>query len=130
MNKRMIATATASIGASSLLGLCSLGTMGGVAAAAPAVSPAGSYHATVTFTGQSPIVVGLTLTSTGHFSFPGGATGTWSEKNKVVTMKSDFHDLSSVWVITQLGKNLGSKAKQGTYSSKGTVQGTWYAIRG
>ncbi len=119
------------VGSSSLLSLLTLGVLGGgMAAAGTAISPAGSYNATITFTGDpSPIVVSLTLTAKGHFSFPGGASGTWTEKNTSVTMVSHFEGSKGVWRVQQSGKNLGSAAHQGTWSSNGSPQGTWYAMR-
>jgi hypothetical protein len=54
-----------------------------------------------------------------------GEAGTWTERDGVLTMTAS----SFVFVIPQVGENLGSATDPGLISANGTKVGTWYAVR-
>ena len=126
--KQAIRGVAVGLGIGLLVGLCALGEVGVGASVAPtAVSPVGSYTATIT---PGPFTTTLTLTNKGHFSFASGPHGSWTEKNNLVVLHGQYGGGTYVFRIQQMGRNLGSQEKQGVYTVNGTLAGNWYAIRG
>jgi len=123
----------AKAGSAAAVGLFVLGVVaGGTAAEASTAppSPVGRYTATITDMG-GPFSDPLTVKANGHFVFSGGPKGTWSETGDVVRMKGTIGPGTRfVFVIHQIGRNLGSESKQGTVTEGGTFFGSWYALRG
>jgi hypothetical protein len=102
----------------------------------------GRYFATITAPGQRETSSSLVLGSNGTFDFPDlrgfngkvFLSGRWSESDGSVTMTcSDGIACSSAHDIEleahELGRNLGSPARPGTYRLGGRGVGSWYAVR-
>ena len=120
-------------GLSALLAAAALLPFSATPAGATPVSPIGSYTMYWDVSGltqSAPIVL-----TAGHWNEDSGlAKGTWSEVGTEVTMKGKIvvGGYAETFKIVQMGKNLGSASKPGTFkcpSLLGTTTGTWWAIR-
>jgi hypothetical protein len=127
MRNRIAKAMATVVGSVALLSPLAVGIVGnGTAGAVPVtVSPVGSYNVDILG------LVGSTLTikSNGHFGFPGGPHGTWSETKNVLQMNGTLSTFTYVFVIHQIGVNLGSPKKLGTVTLNGAKWGKWYGVR-
>jgi len=130
---RVVKTLVAGVATASLVGAPAIATVGaGTAGAVTAVkSPVGKYNATIVLTPSGSFPSQLKLKANGTFVFADhGPHGTWTETGNVVNMTGTIKKNTYAFVITQLGKKLGTAKKQGTITENGAPFGTWYAVRG
>jgi len=131
VKNRVFKTLVAGVATVSLVGAPAIAmvAVGPAGATTPAISPVGRYSATISL-GDSSFVDPLKVNVNGTFAFTGGPHGTWTETGNVIHMAGTIKSTNYAFVIKQLGKKLGSTAKQGTIALDGTPFTTWYAVRG
>jgi hypothetical protein len=124
---RLLQAMVAVVGSVALVSPLAVGAVAnGVAEAAPtAVSPAGTYNVTIV----KLLSASLTIKKNGQFAFAGGPKGTWSETKNVIQMDGTLGTYTYVFVIQQVGANLGSPTKTGTVTLNRAKWGRWYGVR-
>ena len=115
-------------GGLALTGASAASARSATAGTAAVSSPAGSYTATLFAPHGQSAQDSLTLTAKGHFSFQGGPKGTWTETGTALTMTGTLKNVTFVFTITQMGKNLGSKAHPGKFTADGAPDAKWFAV--
>jgi len=93
-------------------------------------SPAGTYTLNLIIPKAGSVSFPMTLSAKGHFAITGGPKGTWTESGTTVTMTGKLKKDTYVFVATQRGANLGSKAHPGTLTDNGIAAAKWYATAG
>jgi hypothetical protein len=99
------------------------------AQSATVASPVGKYSALILPLNAPAYVDSLDLKQSSAFLFKQGPRGSWSESNGVITMTGRYERVTFVFVINQLGNNLGARTERGTITEGGHPFGKWVAKR-
>jgi hypothetical protein len=99
------------------------------AQSATSASPAGKYSAVVFPLDGAPFREPLVLTNSQNFVLKKGPRGRWAETNEVITMTGRFETVPFVFVINQMGSDLGKLTEKGSVTEGGHPYGKWFAKR-